>query len=87
MRYTTIAVLMLGALALTACGRKGPLELPPETPQQAARAAKQQNQPDIQIAPNDKPIVFDGSGDGIEAGPAAQGQNSGGAFFLDALIQ
>ncbi|AJY47501.1 LPS translocon maturation chaperone LptM [Martelella endophytica] len=86
MRKFTIAViaLMLGALALSGCGRKGPLELPPETAKQQAANAQQQ---DIEVAPNDKPVVLDGTGRSIELGPAAQGQDEGDSFFLDALIQ
>ena len=88
----TATVLLAGTLALASCGRKGPLELPPENPSQQAAQQKNagdQSSPDIQIAPDDKPIVLDGSGRSIELGPDAVGQNAGDddSFFLDALIQ
>ncbi|TCT39086.1 LPS translocon maturation chaperone LptM [Martelella mediterranea] len=90
MRKITIATaaLFMSALALSSCGRKGPLEVPPANPQTQAVAAEKQNatasQPDIQIAPNDKPVVFDGSGDMINTGPTAS--SDGNQFFLDRLL-
>ncbi|WP_174803497.1 LPS translocon maturation chaperone LptM [Martelella limonii] len=89
-KTVTIAVLALMALSLGACGRRGPLEVPPPTPKQQARAASAQAaggeaEPTIQLAPNDKPIIFDGSGDNvINAGPDAA--VDGEPFLLDPLL-
>ncbi|AQZ51540.1 putative small periplasmic lipoprotein [Martelella mediterranea DSM 17316] len=85
MKTITIAVVALMALSLSSCGRRGPLEVPPPTPEQQARAAKTQSEPTIRLAPNDKPIVFDGSGDDvINAGPDAA--VDGEPFLLDPLL-
>ncbi|QQM31060.1 lipoprotein [Martelella lutilitoris] len=80
-----VAALLASALVLTACGRRGPLEVPPATPKQAEREAKNANTPAIRIAPNDKPVILDGSGDNvINAGPDAA--VDGEPFFLDSLL-
>lgn len=86
MKTKTIAVVALMALSLVSCGRRGPLEAPPATPQQEARAAANaQSGPTIRLAPNDKPIIFDGSGDNvINAGPDAA--VDGEPFLLDPLL-
>ncbi|MET3601466.1 LPS translocon maturation chaperone LptM [Martelella mangrovi] len=89
-----VAALLVSALALTACGRRGPLEVPPATPQQAEREARDANTPAIQIAPNDKPVVFDGSGnnvinngpDAAISEPASTATGEPDTFFLDSLI-
>lgn len=85
MKTITIAVVALMALSLASCGRRGPLEVPPSTPEQQARAAKTQSEPTIRLAPNDKPIVFDGSGDDVvNDGPDAA--VDGEPFLLDPLL-
>nr|WP_272209819.1 lipoprotein [Marinicella sp. W31]MDC2875650.1 lipoprotein [Marinicella sp. W31] len=82
-----VAVLLVSVLALSSCGRRGPLEVPPATPKQAEREARNANTPAIQIAPNDKPVIFDGSGDNVvNAGPDSAIDGEPGSFFLDSLI-
>ena len=85
MKTITIAVVALMALSLASCGRRGPLEVPPPTPEQQAREARTQSEPTIRLAPNDKPIIFDGSGDNVvNAGPDAA--VDGEPFLLDPLL-
>jgi predicted small lipoprotein YifL len=73
--------LSAAVLALGGCGRKGVLDLPPNTPPQAAAAA--QADADHEPAAS-KPSVFDPTY-GSEAPPAApKGQKR--SFILDPLL-
>ena len=77
------AVILLSAavLALGGCGRKSGLDLPPNTPPQAAAAA--QRNADHEPAAS-APSVFD-STYGSEAPPAA-GKGTRKSFILDPLL-
>jgi predicted small lipoprotein YifL len=76
-----IVLLSAAVLALGGCGRKGGLDLPPNTPPQAAAAA--QAAADHEPAAS-KPSVFDPTY-GSEAPPAApKGQKR--SFILDPLL-
>ena len=77
------AVILLSAavLALGGCGRKGTLDLPPNTPPQAAAAA--QADADHEPAAS-APSVFNPSY-GTDAGPAAPKGNKK-SFILDPLL-
>ena len=81
--YQGWAIIMLSVAVLTlgGCGRKGPLDLPPNTPPQAAAAA--QADADHEPAAS-KPSVFDPTY-GTQAPPAAP---KGGrkSFILDPLL-
>ncbi|WP_176082677.1 lipoprotein [Martelella sp. HB161492] len=86
---TAILAMLLAAIALTACGRKGPLEVPqPKTQAQAARDAERQaadsDQPQVQVTPGNKPIILDGSGDNVT--PENLNRASNNSFFLDSLL-
>jgi predicted small lipoprotein YifL len=75
-----IILLSVGALALGGCGRKGPLDLPPNAnvPPQAAAA------PDSDAARAAQPSVFNPAY-GSDAGPeAAKGRKK--SFILDPLL-
>ncbi|MCO5132535.1 MAG: lipoprotein [Xanthobacteraceae bacterium] len=63
-------------LALAGCGRKGPLELPPNAPPQAA--AKQE------AAPSQPGSVFNPSPEHNREPTAARGRNR--SFVLDPLL-
>ncbi len=73
-------VLLAAAPALAGCGRKGQLELPPNTPPQAAAAA----QANADHEPAAKPSVFDPSY-GADAGPVAPKGNKK-PFLMDPLL-
>ena len=76
-----IIVLGVAVLALAGCGRKGPLDLPPNASPQAAAAA----QADADHVPStSRPSVFDSSY-GTDAPPAAaKGRKK--PFVLDPLL-
>ena len=77
------AIVLLGAavLALGGCGRKGILDLPPNTPPQAAAAA----QADADHVPaGSEPSVFNPYY-GTDAAPAAA-KGSKKSFILDPLL-
>jgi len=76
----TVVLLAAAALALAGCGRKGPLELPPNTPPEAAAAA--QANADHEPAP--KATVFDPSY-GTDAPPTAP-KGAKKPFVLDPLL-
>jgi predicted small lipoprotein YifL len=76
----TVVLLAAAALALAGCGRKGPLELPPNTPPEAAAAA--QANADHEPAP--KATVFDPSY-GTNAPPTAP-RGDKKPFVLDPLL-
>ena len=77
-----IILLSAAALALGGCGRKGGLDLPPNTPPQAAAAA----QADADHEPSaSKPSVFNPYY-GTDAPPAAT-KGSKKSFILDPLLQ
>ena len=78
------AVILLSAAVLTlgACGRKGALDLPPNTPPQAAAAA--QADADHEPAAS-KPSVFNPYY-GTDAPPAAT-KGSRKSFILDPLLE
>ncbi|TPW32160.1 hypothetical protein FJU08_03870 [Martelella alba] len=87
---TAILAMLLAAVALTACGRKGPLEVPqPKTEAQAARDAARQaadeDQPQVQVTPGNKPIILDGSGTNVTPEVLKRSANSN-SFFLDSLL-
>jgi predicted small lipoprotein YifL len=73
-------VVLAAALALAGCGRKGPLELPPNTPPQAAAAA----QANADHEPAAAPSVFDPSY-GTNAAPAAP-KGAKKPFLMDPLL-
>jgi predicted small lipoprotein YifL len=76
-----IIVLCAAVLALAGCGRKGPLDMPPNTPPQAAAAA----QADADHEPGPKGSLFDPSY-GSNALPATpKGQKR--PFVLDPLLK
>jgi predicted small lipoprotein YifL len=79
-RGWAILALSAAALALAGCGRKGGLDLPPNTPPQAAAAA----QADADHVPASQPSVFDPSY-GTNAPPAAA-KGSKRSFVLDPLL-
>ena len=77
-----IMVLSAAVLVLGGCGRKGALDLPPNTPPQAAAAA----QADADHEPSaSKPSVFNPYY-GTDAPPAAT-KGSKKSFVLDPLLQ
>ena len=74
---------MLGVAVLTlgGCGRKGPLDLPPNASPQAAAAAQADAD---HIPPENRPSVFDPSY-GVDAPPSApKGRKK--TFVLDPLL-
>jgi predicted small lipoprotein YifL len=75
-----VVLLAAAALALAGCGRKGPLELPPNTPPQAAAAA----QANADHEPAAKPSVFDPSY-GADAGPVSP-RGPKKPFLMDPLL-
>jgi predicted small lipoprotein YifL len=77
----TIILLSAAVLALGGCGRKGPLDLPPNTPPQAAAAA--QAAADHEPAAS-APSVFDPSY-GANAPPATP-KGAKKSFILDPLL-
>jgi predicted small lipoprotein YifL len=80
-RGWAILVLSAAVLALGGCGRKGPLDLPPSTPPQAAAAA--QADADHEPAAS-QPSVFNPYY-GTDAPPAAA-KGSRKSFILDPLL-
>src|SRR5438270_13569523 len=84
LKYSGWAIVFLSAavLALAGCGRKGLLDLPPNTPPQAAAAA--QADADHEPAAS-KPSVFNPYY-GTDAPPAAT-KGSKKSFVLDPLLQ
>jgi predicted small lipoprotein YifL len=76
----TIIVLCAAVLALAGCGRKGPLDLPPNTPPQAAAAA----QADADHEPGPKASVYDPSYGANGLPPTPKGQKK--PFALDPLL-
>jgi predicted small lipoprotein YifL len=80
-RGWTLILLSAAVLALGGCGRKGGLDLPPNTPPQAAAAA--QRNADHEPAAS-APSVFD-STYGSEAPPAAS-RGARKSFILDPLL-
>jgi predicted small lipoprotein YifL len=78
----TIVLLSAAVLALGGCGRKGPLDLPPGTPPEAAAAA----QANADHVPSDgsKATVFDPSygANGMPATPKGPKRS----FILDPLL-
>jgi predicted small lipoprotein YifL len=76
-----IILLSVAVLALGGCGRKGPLDLPPNTPPQAAAAA--QADADHEPAAS-APSVFDPSY-GANAPPATP-KGAKKSFILDPLL-
>ena len=75
-------LLSAAVLALGGCGRKGTLDLPPNTPPQAAAAA--QADADHVPAEGSKPSVFNPYY-GTDAPPAAP-KGSKRSFILDPLL-
>jgi predicted small lipoprotein YifL len=77
------AIILLSAavLALGGCGRKGPLDLPPNTPPQAAAAA--QANADHEPAAS-APSVYDPSYGANSSGGTPKGQKR--PFVLDPLL-
>jgi predicted small lipoprotein YifL len=73
-------IVLAAALALAGCGRKGPLELPPNTPPEAAAAA----QANADHEPAAKPTVFDPSygANGTPATPKGPKK----PFIMDPLL-
>jgi predicted small lipoprotein YifL len=71
-------LLAAAALALAGCGRKGPLELPPNTPPEAAAAA--QANADHEPAP--RPSLFDPTPDAPTTAPRGPKR----PFVLDPLL-
>ena len=76
-----LAVLAAATLALAGCGRKGPLDLPPNASTPALAAAQSDNEADRAAS---KPSVFDPSY-GTEAPPAAT-RGTKKSFILDPLL-
>jgi len=78
------AVILLGvaALALGGCGRKGPLDLPPGSPQQPYAASQAETDAQREAS---KPSVFDPSY-GANAPPAAPSKGPKRPFILDPLV-
>jgi predicted small lipoprotein YifL len=75
-----IILLSAVALALGGCGRKGPLDLPPNTPPQAAAAA----QADADHEPATQPSVYDPTY-GTQAPPSTP-KGPKRPFVLDPLL-
>jgi predicted small lipoprotein YifL len=77
-----IIVLSVAVLALGGCGRKGGLDLPPNTPPQAAAAA--QANADHEPSESSKPSVFNPSygADGMPTTPKGPKRS----FVLDPLL-
>jgi predicted small lipoprotein YifL len=74
-----VILLSVAALALGACGRKGPLDLPPTSSSSSQPSAS--SQPDGERA---KPSLFDPSF-GADAGPTAP-KGTKKPFLLDPLL-
>jgi predicted small lipoprotein YifL len=78
------AIILLSAavLALGGCGRKGPLDLPPNTPPQAAAAAEANA--DHEPAASTTPSLFDPSYGANSQSTTPKGQKK--PFVLDPLL-
>jgi predicted small lipoprotein YifL len=76
-----LVVLAAATLALAGCGRKGPLDLPPNASTPALAAAQTDNEADRAAS---KPSVFDPSY-GTEAPPTAP-RGTKKSFILDPLL-
>jgi predicted small lipoprotein YifL len=74
-----VIVLAAAILALTGCGRKGPLDLPPTGTQSSAPV-----KPDTEAEEASKPSVFN-PGFGSDAAPAAP-KGTKKSFVLDPLL-
>lgn len=72
----TVILLTAATLALAGCGRKGPLELPPNAPQQPAASHD--------AAPQEKGGLFNPSPENNREPKAARGRNR--PFVLDPLL-
>ena len=77
----TVVLLAAAALALAGCGRKGPLDLPPNASTPALAAAQTDTEAQREAS---KPSVFDSSY-GTEAGPVAP-KGAKKSFILDPLL-
>jgi predicted small lipoprotein YifL len=75
---SAIAVVLLTALALAGCGRRGPLEAPGE-PETGAVS-------DTAPRPGSTPMTSNASPGATEPQPAAPGAAPGRRFILDPLI-
>ena len=84
-KFSGWAVLFVSVavLTLSGCGRKGPLDLPPNA-QSASTANLQQPQPDSATAAASKPSVFNPNY-GTDAPPVA-GKGRKRPFALDPLL-
>jgi predicted small lipoprotein YifL len=76
-----LVVLAATTLALAGCGRKGPLDLPPNASTPALAAAQTDNEADRAAS---KPTLFDPSY-GTEAAPTAP-KGTKKSFILDPLL-
>jgi predicted small lipoprotein YifL len=77
-------VLAAAILALTGCGRKGPLDLPPTGTQSSASQSSAAPKPDTEAEEASKPSVFN-PGFGSDAAPAAP-KGTKKSFVLDPLL-
>lgn len=80
----SILVCLVAALALGACGRRGPLEPPPGAPPEA----KASQQPAPKAQPGGPGSLFRNTGSKIDepAGPAERPQKRPSTFVLDPLL-
>ena len=76
-----LVLLAAATLALAGCGRKGPLDLPPNASTPALAAAQTDTEAQREAS---KPSVFDSSY-GTEAGPVAP-KGAKKSFILDPLL-